>query len=297
MYQSLLVDSFRDLRVQLANNASYLDRYRDLAASIIQPLDNHYWQNEQDLSRVVLLGSWTRGTAVAGISDYNIAYELPNRFMPDRTDGIPGHGNSNLQSFYNRLITLFPNAKYREYSHSVGIPLDKGIVIDVMPYFRMKSGEMGYPDETFAGSLRRIDPIVACDAIYRLDSIERENFLLVCRIARIWRKVHSVPISGLLIDVLALEFISRAVHRLKPPKYQDCLLRDFFSFMAEQEKSRKIWTIAGSDQPIRRTGAFEESAGLAHSIVQYAIEQAANGQEKSACAIWRYLLGEYYPAY
>ncbi len=296
MYNSLVVDSFRDLRVHLAKTASGIDRFHDLAAPIIRPLDTYYWQNERDLSRVVLLGSWTRGTAVKGISDYNIAYELPGRFIRDQAATNAARSEAKLRAFYRRLMTYFPNAEFRPLSHSVAIPIDRSTVINIMPCYRMRSGEMGYPDEIFPDSLRQINPMVGCNAISRLDPIERENFLMVCRVVRIWRKVHSVPISGLLIDALALKFISKAVHRLKPPYYQDCLLRDFFSFMANQERSRESWTIAGVEEPIIRTGDFEEKAAFAYLIAQYAIEQAANREERSARAIWRYLLGEYYPA-
>ena len=290
-----LVDGFRALRLRLNEGESEAAHYHNIIAPVLKQLDALYWSGHQDFSRISLLGSWQRGTAVLGLSDFNIAYEMPIKFLPDFSELANGR-DLVLENCHQELLKAFPSAELRPASQSVAVSLSKGLVIDIKPYFWMKSGDMGYPDPTQFGHWRRLEPMVASDAILRLDPIERENMLMICRVSRIWRAVHSVPISGLLIDALGLEFIAKAAHRRKSSKYQDCLMRDFLGFMADQDQGRDWWRIAGAEQPVLRTGVFEKLAASAHGIARYAIEQAANRQEKSARAAWRYLLGDYYPA-
>jgi hypothetical protein len=132
-------------------------------------------------------------------------------------------------------------------------------------------------------------------ALSQLDSIERENYTMICKISRLWKATHKVPISGFLIDTLCLHFISQAALRKKPEKYQDCLLRDFFRYLADQEPRQTSWSLPGSSEAIHRSGAFEPFAATAYSIAQYALDQAAGNEEKSAKSAWRHLLGNYLP--
>ena len=290
-----LVDGFRALRLRLKEGENEASHYHAIVAPVLKQLDMLYWSGQQDFSRISLLGSWRRGTAVLGLSDFNIAYEIPQHFLPDFSQLAVGR-DTVLENCHQELLKVFPSADIRPASQSIAVSLSKGLVIDIRPYFWMKSGNMGYPDPTQFGHWRRLEPMVASDAMLRLDPVERENMVMICRVTRLWRAVHSVPISGLLIDALGLEFIGKAAHRRKSPKYQDCLMRNFFGFMADQDHGRDWWRIAGAEQPVLRTGFFEKSAASAHGVARYAIEQAANRQEKSARAAWRYLLGDYYPA-
>ncbi len=294
MQADLLVDSFCNLRVRLQGSEADGERYREIVAPVIKHLDMRYWAGNQDFSRISLLGSWQRGTAVLGLSDFNIAYEMPKKDLPDFSQMGSGR-DLFLEGFHREVLKAFPSAERHDSRHSVTVPLSKGRVVDVRPFFWMKSGDMGYPDLTLFSNWHRFEPMVACDALLRLDPMERENVLMICRVARIWRAVHSVPLSGVLIDALALQFIAKAAHRRKPSKYQDCLMRDFFGFIADQDPEADWWTIPGAEEPVLRSGRFEELAASAHRVAQYAIEQAASRQEKSARAAWRYLLGEYYP--
>jgi hypothetical protein len=293
MDPDLIIDSFYALRIKLRDSDGVAGRFRDHVAPVVKYLDAFYWSGQPDVSRITLYGSWLRGTAVSGLSNINIAYEMPPQYLPDFAK-VTDQNDGLLDKFYHRCLDAFPTAHQNRGVHSVTIPLTKGRIVEVSPLFRMNSGEMGYPDFAAFGQWRRLETLVAHDALLRLDPVERENVIMVCRAARIWRSVHSVPISGFLIDALALTFIAKAAHRRKPQKYQDCLVRDFFGFMAEQRPGIQSWEIPGAEKPAFRHGPFEEFAAAAYSVAQYAIEQATNRQDRTARAAWRFLFGEYY---
>jgi len=293
MDSDLIIDAFNSLRIRLRDSDSVAGRYRDFIAPIVEYLDAYYWSGKADLSRITLYRSWRRGTAVLGLSNVNIAYEMPAQHLPDFSK-VSDQNDDLLEKFHSRCLKAFPNSEPNKSVHSVTISVAKGRIIEVSPLFRMNSGEMGYPDLAAFGQWRRLEPLVAHDALLRLDPVERENLILICRVARIWRSVHKVPISGLLIDALGLQFITKAAHRRKPQKFQDCLMRDFFEFMAHQNPGNHSWEIQGAERPVLRHGPFEEFATAAYSVAQYAIEQATNRQDRIARSAWRFLLGDFY---
>ena len=71
-----LVDGFRALRLRLKEGENEASHYHAIDAPVLKQLDMLYWSGQQDFSRISLLGSWRRGTAVLGLSDFNIAYEI-----------------------------------------------------------------------------------------------------------------------------------------------------------------------------------------------------------------------------
>lgn len=292
MQLDILVDAFRDVRSRLDGVEVEAARFRDSAAPVIEYLDQLYWPGEPDFSRVSLIGSWSRETAVLGISDFNITYEMPARLLPDAKQS-----NLFINDIYLNLSNRFEHVERRPQSRSIAVTLHKGTVIDVRPYFWMKSGDMGFPDDSIFDGWRRIQLAFARNAFLQLDPIERKNLLVICRAARVWRQVHSVPISGALIDALGLEFIRKAAHRRKDQKYQDCLMRDFFGYLADQNPIQDAWRINGENELVRRTGNFESYAAAAHTVAQYATVKASDGQERAVVAAWRYLLKDFYSNY
>jgi Second Messenger Oligonucleotide or Dinucleotide Synthetase domain len=286
----IVSDALHDIRLRLEGVEAEAARFREFAAPAIRCLDGLYWPDGPDHSRVALLGSWSRETAVFGLSDFNVAYELPQKHVEKDPATL-------IEEIHSRLSRVFEAVERRPRSRSVAVTLRKGLVIDIRPYFWMKSGEMGFPDPELRDHWYRFEPMLARNAILKLDPMERKNFFVICRIARVWRAVHHVPISGALLDTLGLDFIAKALHRRKDRKYHDCLVRDFFGYLADRDSGQDYWRVSGATEPVRRTGQFESLAAAAYTVSQMAIEKAAAGQEKSAIAAWRYLLKDFYPAY
>ena len=142
---------------------------------------------------------------------------------------------------------------------------------------------------------RPFDPLLAMDAFRRLDPVERDNVRMTARLARVWRHVQSVPISGILIDLLALDHVAASPYRLKPPRFQDCLLRDFFRYLALCEPSQEWWPVPGSSEMVLRTGSFELKAAAAHCLAEQAIDFAADRDDRFARMNWNFILGALFP--
>lgn len=74
------------------------------------------------------------------------------------------------------------------------------------------------------------------------------NLKTLCKMARAWKKKWSVPITGLLIDTLAYNFIRNYQYRDESFFYYDLMSRDFFEFLAAQNSRQTYWLSPGANQ-------------------------------------------------
>ena len=115
---------------------------------------------------------------------------------------------------------------------------------------------------------------------------------------RSWKDQWSVPIGGLLIDTLAYQFIIDWEHRNKSFLYYDYMCRDFFEFMAGQDKDQEYWRAPGSGQWVYAgKDQFQYKAKRCYNIALQAIEhETADPKRKwSAKQKWREIFGTAFP--
>ena len=133
------------------------------------------------------------------------------------------------------------------------------------------------------------------DAFADRNTASNHNLKAICRMARIWKAEHAVPISGMLIDTLAYNFIHSWQYKDKSYLYHDFLVRDFMKYLSESDKSQDWWKAPGSGSWVRRTGNFEIKAATAYQNAQMAINYEINGKQWSAAQTWRAIFGTTFP--
>ena len=103
--------------------------------------------------------------------------------------------------------------------------------------------------------------------------------------------------GGLLVDTLAFQFIDKWEHKDKSFLYYDYMCRDFFLFMADQDRNQDYWRAPGSEQYVYRKGLFEWKAKRCYNISLEAIkhEEANPKREWSAKQKWREIFGTSFP--
>jgi len=115
---------------------------------------------------------------------------------------------------------------------------------------------------------------------------------------RAWKSKWDVPMGGLLIDTLAYQFINDWQYKDKSYLYYDFMCRDFFSFMANQDRDQQYWRAPGSGQYVFRKGLFEWKATRCYNLACEAIdhETATPKREWSAKQKWREIFGTSFPS-
>ena len=101
-----------------------------------------------------------------------------------------------------------------------------------------------------------------------------------------------------MIDTLAYQFINNWAHKDKSYFYYDFMCRDFFSFMANQDKDQEYWRAPGSGQYVYGKGLFQWKATRCYNISLEAIEHetASPKREWSAKQKWREIFGTSFPS-
>lgn len=152
-----------------------------------------------------------------------------------------------------------------------------------------------YPSSKAGGSWKITDPRAEIEAIKKRNNATNYNLRPLCRIMRAWKHYWDVPISGLLIDTLAYQFLERYEFREKGPMFYDWMSRDFFDYMANQPSDKTYWLAPGSSRYVWRTGNFEYKARRCFNIAIEAIKHETANQPYSAKSKWREIFGPSFP--
>lgn len=280
-----LRQTFSQIKIE---NAKVIERATEFGVLLNQSFES----TMVGTSNLLLMGSWARGTAVPTLSDYDFAYELPV------------HMNENILQLTRRdasaLNVVIEKSLGEKYS-SVQSIVDEGVIriktnqgeaIDIRPALRNDLQQLIYLDNRKGGKWRVFDPNLGYEVVRNLPQVIRDNLIFLCRAARVWRVTHHVPISGILIDALAHEFIQSSPYRQKNNQYQDCLFRDFMGFLAQSDPEQSWWFAPESTEMIYRSGPFEDHAKESFRLAQQAIEHFAARQYRQAGLLWTTIIGE-----
>ncbi|HAV7953680.1 TPA: nucleotidyltransferase [Escherichia coli] len=268
-------------------------RYRN----ITKRLNTDFWDSSSDTSHSLYVGSYGRNTATQGLSDLDMIFQLPYSEY-QKYNSYLGNGQSALLQAVKRSIEkTYATTSIRGDGQVILVPFNDGITFEVVPAFLNVSDSYTFPDANGGGRWRITNPKPEISAMRLRNNITNNNLVQLCRMARAWKRKWDVPISGLLIDTLAYQFIENWAHRDKSYLYYDLMSRDFFKWMADQDTSKQYWKAPGSGQYVYGKGLFQYKAKRCYNISLEAIEHemATPKREWSAKQKWREIYGSTFP--
>ena len=275
--------------IQLKNTGTISNRYRN----ITQRLNRDFYGSSSETSHSLYVGSYGRNTAVRGFSDLDMIFQLPYSVYL-QYDRHSGNGQSALlqevrKSIAKRYSSTFVSAD----GQIVAVPFSDGITFEVVPAFINDNKSYTFPDTNDGGSWKVTNPRPEIEAIRTRNAACNSNLVPLCRMMRAWKSEWSVPIGGLLVNTLAYQFIDNWKYKDKSFLYYDYMCRDFFLFMAEQNRDQSYWKAPGSGQYVYGKGLFQAKANQCYKIALGAIEResASPSREWSAKKEWRRIFG------
>ena len=224
-------------------------------------------------------------------------FQLPSNLY-QKYDGYSGNGQSALlQEVKKSIEKTYSTTSIRADGQVILVPFSDGITFEVVPAFINTDDSYTYPDANNGGRWRTTDPKPEIEAIRNRNNTCNGNLVPLCRMMRAWKSKWDVPIGGLLVDTLAYQFIDDWQYKDKSFLYYDYMCRDFFSFMADQDKDQEYWRAPGSGQYVYGKGLFQWKAKRCHNISLEAIkhETANPKREWSAKQKWREIFGTSFP--
>ncbi|MEX2576799.1 MAG: nucleotidyltransferase [Halofilum sp. (in: g-proteobacteria)] len=279
--------------IKVRDGGTISTRYR----AITRRLNTDFWDTTSDVSHSLYVGSYGRNTAIKGFSDLDMIFRLPYSIYA-KYDQHAGNGQSALLQAVKRSIeSTYARTNIGADGQVIQIPFTDGPTFELVPTFVNKDDSYTFPDTNNGGRWRVTNPAPEISAIRARNTACNRNLIPLCRMMRAWKRNWSVPISGLLVDTLAYQFIENWEYRHKSYLYYDFMCRDFFKFMANQDKNKAYWKAPGSGQYVYGKGLFQWKATRCYNLSLEAIqhETANPKREWSAKQKWREVFGVEYP--
>ena len=260
---------------------------------IARSVNGYFRGLDSDTAYRFYVGSLGRNTAIPSISDADLLCELPAATY-HQYHAHAGNGQSALLTAVRTAIrTTYKTSDVFGDGQVVVVAFDDGVTYEVLPAFSNTDGGYTFADANGGGSWRSCKPKQEMDAFAQRNRTCNANLVELSRMVRAWRDYNSVPMNGMLIDTLAYQFIGMWPHRDKSYLYFDFMTRDFFAFLAGQDKNQNYWLAPGSASYVWRKGAFEYKARQAELRALEAIQYQASGHDWSARQKYREIYGTY----
>lgn len=279
--------------LQVQDGSTISSRYK----TITRRLNTDFWNTTSDLYHSFYVGSYGRNTAIKGFSDLDMVFELPSALYHQYNAYNWNGPSALLQAVRTSLQKTYSSSDVGGDGQVVVINFQDGITFEVMPAFVNQANTYTYPDSNKGGSWKTTNPRAEIKAIKERNMNCSGNLISLCRMMRAWRGKWEVPIGGLLIDTLAYQFIKNYEFRYKSYLYYDYMCRDFFKWMADQDKEQIFWRAPGSEQYVYGKGLFQYKAKQCHKIALDAIKYETSIPKMGwfAKQEWRSIFGTAFP--
>ena len=229
-------------KIQVQNGGTISTRYK----AITRRLNLDFWDTTSGTSHSLYVGSYGRDTAINGTRDVDMIFQLPYAVY-QQYDSHRGNGQSALlQAVRASVKKTYSVTNIGADGQVIVIPFQDGITFELVPGFVNKDGSYTYPNLNGGGSWRITNPKPEIEAIRNRNTACNGNLIRLCRMMRAWKSRWDVPIKGLLIDTLAYQFIDTWQYKDKSYFYYDYMSRDFFRYMADQDREQEYWRSPGS---------------------------------------------------
>lgn len=281
-----LFKEFRDA-LAIKNSEEISGRYK----AITTRLNKDYWGIDSDTTNCLQVGSYGRSTAINGVSDLDMAFELPWAVY-DRFNKRTGNVQSQLlQEVKQYLEVRYPTTTIRADSQVVVLEFTN-YRVEVLPAFKGEDGGYTFPDSNDKGSWKKCWPRDEMDAVTKVNDRANRNLKHVCKMLRSWKNEHGAPMGGMLIDTLAYNFFrDNTNYDAKSYGSYPELMRDVFQHLANQPE-QEYWLAPGSKDRVYSKGKFQSKAKKALAWCQESID-ADNDKKKEK--LWRKTFGNVFP--
>ena len=284
--------TFKDFtdNLKISNRDDISTKYNN----ITEKLNKTYWDIDSTTSHSLQVGSYGRNTAINGISDLDMLFQLPKEIY-DKYNAYKSNGQSALlQDIKNTIIEKYPNSDVSGNGQVVVVNFTS-VKVEILPAFLMTDDSYTFPDSNDGGSWKITKPKEEIKAINDLDKECNYNLKRLCKMIRAWKNKIGLNIGGLLIDTFCYNFLkSTDDFNDRSFTYYDWIVRDFFEFMSELDKDQKYWLAPGSSQFVYKKDNFITKAKKAYEKSLEAIEKNEN---KTVYELWREIFGTSFPFY
>jgi len=287
---------FRDFCSGLVIGTTLRSSIATRVGRMIRCLNEDFRNSASDSANSFYVGSYGRNTAIPTVSDIDTLFALPWSIY-SRYDGHAGNGQSALlQAMRTSVRRTYPSSEISADGQVIVVQFTDSIKVEILGAFHSSTDNTyTFPDSNNGGSWRVCKPKHELEAFSNRDSACNDNLVQLCRMIRAWRDNHSVPMSGMLIDTLAYQFMANWPHREQSHTYYDWMVRDFFYHLSNLDSTKTYWLAPGSGSYVWKSGSFQAKARSAYDISLIAIAHLEKSEFWSAKYEFRRIFGNVFP--
>lgn len=252
---------------------------------ITKRLNRDFYGSDSETAHSRYLGSYGRDTDINKFSDLDIAFILPNKKYEQYHNYIWNGQSELLQEVKRSLQNTYSSSHIRGDGQVVQIHFTDGMTFEILPCFKRDDGSFLYPDTHNGGSWKDCNPLAEQDSINLLNKRTDGYLKAVCRMTRVWNENCNVQMSGMLIDTLAYNFISRLNSFYG---YHLELFHDFMKFLSEQ-RFCSYYKAPGSGDKVEIKADFCKKAATAYNNAHQALDMTHTDR---APILWSNIFGD-----
>lgn len=282
-----LFEQFRK-KISVGNAGDISTSYQNITTR----LNKDFYDSDSSNLHCLQVGSYGRHTAIHGVSDLDMLFELPWEVY-EKYRKREGNGPSQLlQAVRDSLKTRYATTEIKGDGQVVVVQFAK-FKVEVLPaFYRRETDDYLHPDTNNGGSWKATYPRQEMSAMNDMNLRTNRNYKHVCKMLRSWKNEHGIPMSGMLIDTLCYRFFE--AHK----EYDDksygsyaALFADLFLFLADLEQ-QDYWRAPGSQAHIHSRGNFHRKARKAAATC---VEARDADCDRKSARLWREVFGRDFP--
>lgn len=238
---------------------------------IAKKLNKNYYNLDSDkTSHMYIVGSVGRETAIKGVSDLDILFDLPVEVFK-RFDAYKEKKQSSLlQEVKNVLKARYPNTDISGDGQVVVIKFNK-YTVELVPGFKQSDDRFKYPDTNNGGSWKYTDPLPEISESKKTAEDTDNNFKYIANMLRAWKNKQGFKFGGLLIDTITYKFLNEKTdyRNIGFDSYLD-MTKALFEYIKGLDKDQSYWYALGSNQKVYNcdNGKFITKAEKAYKKIK-----------------------------
>lgn len=213
------------------------------AFNIGKALQKAYYGDTDDLPPYALVGSWGKQTQVRPPRDLDMFFVLPWQEKV-RFDARTGNVQSQLlQEVKDVLAKPYSQTTMRGDGQVVVVAFNT-ITVEVVPVFRLVTGQFVMPDTNGGGQWKTVDPAAQIAKIDNADKALNGNVRAMSQIMKLWKYEKNVPLKSFVIELLMADFLLQRGSGHYDTYWYDFYVRDFLWFL--KQKANQFIVIPGT---------------------------------------------------
>jgi hypothetical protein len=259
---------------------------------VVSSLNRAYWDNSEDTTHRVLIGSWAKHTRVRPPRDIDLLFILPVDVYY-RFEQRQGNRQSQLlQEVRDALRVTYPSTDMRGDGQVVVIPFNT-YQVEVAPAFHRQGGGYLICDTNDGGRYKHVDPDAELAQLSEADKHFNGNVRKLTRVLKQWQRECNVPIKAFHLEAA----VKGALPRLSWGGYDefwfDWLVRDTLAHLIDCKNGAFAMPVTG--ETIHVGDTWLSRAASAYDRAVRACHYERSNEEYLAGVEWQKIFGTMVP--